>query len=79
MQLTFVNDKGQTYVIEVDPEMKLEDIMALLEVEARPFSSTVRSYTDPFPYLFASTARSPKYLFLSSRYPTMVKRSQDPT
>lgn len=40
MRLTFVNDTGQTYVIEVDPEMKLEDIMALLEAEARHFFSS---------------------------------------
>ena len=35
MRLTFVNDMGQSFVIEIDPQMSLEDIMALLEVEVR--------------------------------------------
>ncbi|KAG8926531.1 DNA damage-inducible protein 1 [Tulasnella sp. 418] len=34
MRLTFVNDFGQSYSIEVDPQMQLEDIMALLEAES---------------------------------------------
>lgn len=34
MRLTFVTDIGQSYVIEVDPQMELENIMALLEAEA---------------------------------------------
>lgn len=33
MRLTFVNDMGQSFVIEIDPQMSLEDIMALLEAE----------------------------------------------
>lgn len=35
MRLTFVNDMGQSFVIEIDPQMSLEDIMALLEAEVR--------------------------------------------
>jgi len=34
MRLTFVNDLGQNYEIEVDPQMELENIMALLEAES---------------------------------------------
>jgi hypothetical protein len=34
MELTFVNDFGATFVIEIDPNMELENVMALLEVEA---------------------------------------------
>ncbi|KAI0068694.1 hypothetical protein BV25DRAFT_25884 [Artomyces pyxidatus] len=34
MRLTFVNDFGQTFVVEIDPTMKLEDVMALLEAES---------------------------------------------
>lgn len=34
MELTFVNDFGQTFVIEIDPNMELENVMALLEVES---------------------------------------------
>ncbi|KAL5530330.1 DDI1 [Sanghuangporus sanghuang] len=34
MRLTFVNDMGQSFVIEIDPQMSLEDIMALLEAES---------------------------------------------
>jgi hypothetical protein len=33
MQLTFVNDLGQPTVIEIDPQMELENVMALLEAE----------------------------------------------
>jgi len=34
MRLTFVNDMGSSFVIEIDPQMSLEDIMALLEAES---------------------------------------------
>ncbi|KZT29396.1 hypothetical protein NEOLEDRAFT_596344 [Neolentinus lepideus HHB14362 ss-1] len=34
MQLTFVNDLGQTYGVEIDPTMELENVMALLEAES---------------------------------------------
>lgn len=34
MRLTFVTDIGQSYVIEVDSQMELENIMALLEAES---------------------------------------------
>jgi len=34
MELTFVNDFGQTFVIEIDPNMELENVMALLEAES---------------------------------------------
>ncbi len=35
MELTVVNDLGQTFVVEVDPNMELENVMALLEAEVR--------------------------------------------
>jgi len=34
MKLTFVTDLGQTYTVEIDPKMRLEDVMALLEAES---------------------------------------------
>lgn len=34
MELTFVNDFGQSFVVEIDPNMELENVMALLEAEA---------------------------------------------
>lgn len=34
MKLTFVTDLGQTFVVEIDPEMELENVMALLEAES---------------------------------------------
>ncbi|KDQ08230.1 hypothetical protein BOTBODRAFT_569995 [Botryobasidium botryosum FD-172 SS1] len=38
MRITFVTDLGQTYTIEIDPQMELENIMALLEAEVyNPF------------------------------------------
>ena len=33
MELTFLNDLGQSFVVEIDPNMELENVMALLEVE----------------------------------------------
>lgn len=36
MELTFINDLGQSFVIEIDPNMELENVMALLEAEVRP-------------------------------------------
>jgi hypothetical protein len=35
MKLTFMTDLGQTFVVEIDPEMELENVMALLEAEVR--------------------------------------------
>jgi hypothetical protein len=35
MQLTFVNDLGNSFVVEIDPNMELENVMALLEAEVR--------------------------------------------
>jgi hypothetical protein len=33
MELTFVTDLGQSFVVEIDPNMELENVMALLEAE----------------------------------------------
>ena len=33
MRLTFCTETGQAYQIEIDPQMELENIMALLEAE----------------------------------------------
>lgn len=35
MQLTFVTDLGQSYAVDIDPDMELENVMALLEAEVR--------------------------------------------
>ncbi len=35
MELTFMNDLGQSFVVDIDPNMELENVMALLEVEVR--------------------------------------------
>jgi pentose-5-phosphate-3-epimerase len=35
MHLTFVNDMGQPSEIEIDGQMELENVMALLEAEVR--------------------------------------------
>lgn len=34
MELTVVNDLGQTFTVEIDPSMELENVMALLEAES---------------------------------------------
>lgn len=43
MKITFVNDFGQTYTIEIDPQMELENVMALLEAEVRQRSMLCES------------------------------------
>ena len=35
MELTFVTELGQSFVVEIDPNMELENVMALLEAEVR--------------------------------------------
>lgn len=35
MKLTFANDLGQTFSLEIDSGMELENVMALLEAEVR--------------------------------------------
>lgn len=34
MELTFVNDLGHSFIVEIDPNMELENVMALLEAES---------------------------------------------
>jgi len=34
MELTFVTDLGQSFVVDIDPSMELENVMALLEAES---------------------------------------------
>ncbi|KXN89497.1 DNA damage-inducible protein 1 [Leucoagaricus sp. SymC.cos] len=34
MKITFMNDFGQTFTVEIDPGMELENVMALLEAES---------------------------------------------
>lgn len=42
MNLTFVDSLGHTFFVEIDPQMHLEDIMALLEAEvSRLFSDII--------------------------------------
>ena len=33
MELTFLTELGQSFVVEIDPNMELENVMALLEAE----------------------------------------------
>jgi len=35
MHLTFATDMGETFYLEIDPSLKLEDVMALLEAESK--------------------------------------------
>ena len=38
MELTFATELGQTFSVEIDPQMELENVMALLEAEVGPLS-----------------------------------------
>jgi hypothetical protein len=45
MELTFVTDLGESYAVEIDPNMELENVMALLEAEVSDILPTpTRSY-----------------------------------
>ena len=33
MKITFVTELGETFSVEIDPSMELENVMALLEAE----------------------------------------------
>ncbi|KAG8759231.1 DNA damage-inducible protein 1 [Serendipita sp. 396] len=45
MQITFVTDVGESYALEIDPNMEMENIMALLEAECSiPVSEQSISY-----------------------------------
>jgi hypothetical protein len=35
MRITFVTDMGESFPVEIDPQMEIENIMALLEVEVQ--------------------------------------------
>lgn len=56
MELTFVNDLGQSFVVEIDPNMELENVMALLEAEVS--KSRGLCYTTPDAL---RTVRHPNY------------------
>ena len=46
MELTFYTDLGESYAVEIDENMELENVMALLEAEVSPpthFHSTTGS------------------------------------
>lgn len=33
MELTFLTETGNTFTVEIDPNMEMQDVMALLEAE----------------------------------------------
>ncbi|KAG1835388.1 hypothetical protein F4604DRAFT_1910813 [Suillus subluteus] len=45
MQLTFVTDLGESYAVDIDPDMELENVMALLEAELRTWRNLVYMLT----------------------------------
>lgn len=67
MRLTFLTDIGQSFVIEIDPQMELENIMALLEAEASANHSVLFNIqTSPFLEVWNSDWRA-KYLVRRAR------------
>jgi hypothetical protein len=65
MRLTFVNDLGQTFGVEIDPNMELENVMALLEAEVSDptlTAQTVQAHT---------SGDSPAFLSENRVYHTM--------
>lgn len=50
-----MNDLGQSFVVDIDPNMELENVMALLEVEVRPlFYIISRSYHELVRFFMSS-------------------------
>lgn len=45
MELTFLTDLGQSFSIEIDPNMELENVMALLEAEVISLSCFPSAYS----------------------------------
>lgn len=41
MQITFLTDVGESFSVEIDPDMKLQDVKALLEAEVSHCSHLV--------------------------------------
>ena len=58
MELTFVTDLGGTFTVEIDPNMELENVMALLEAEVRsvPAFLTQCLFLPPSPSLWSGTS-----------------------
>ena len=48
MELTFVNDLGNTFVVEIDPNMDLGSVMVLLEAEVSSTASSDLGLFDPY-------------------------------
>jgi len=68
MQLIFVTDIGESYTLDVDPNMEMENIMALLEVEVRE-----QAKSPPESHRTVDTVDLPSlvYQFRSRASPTM--------
>ena len=43
MKLTFVTEPGETFVVETDENMELENVMALLEAKVGSLFTPIRS------------------------------------
>lgn len=69
MELTFVTDLGQTFVVEIDPNMELENVMALLEAEVRPWISVwvVQSLANLLYTAVLNTSQRTKHLLRGAR------------
>ena len=55
MELTFLTDLGQSFVVEIDPNMELENVMALLEAEVTISPSFAMNTTIHPCYLFSDS------------------------
>jgi DNA damage-inducible protein 1 len=69
MELTFMTDLGQTFVVEIDPNMELENVMALLEAEVnQPFTILASGILNPRSF-FIIFLDSRQYLLTNKAYP----------
>ena len=71
MQITFVTDGGENFSVEIDPDMKLLDVQALLEAEVS-HSPTPRSHCIPPSHPMRDSGYS-----LVSLYPSKPFHSKD--
>lgn len=68
MELTFVNDLGNTFVVEIDPNMDLGSVMVLLEAEVSSTASSDLGLFDSYQiWLVLDTCRWTEYILWRAR------------
>ena len=67
MELTFVTDLGDSFMVEIDPNMDLESVMALLEAEVRALLTSLLVYTERETHIVRHSSGRAKHLLRGPR------------